>query len=100
MEDHRGGGAVGGGGEVEKSSALGEVRRQLRLAAPLAAGLLLQKVIQTISILFVGRLGELPLASASLATSFANVTGFSLLVKHPFLLVLTRPIQLLFLNRF
>ena len=76
-----------GGGEVEKSSALGEVRRQLRLAAPLAAGLLLQKVIQTISIMFVGRLGELPLASASLATSFANVTGFSLLVTISILIL-------------
>ncbi|RLM80751.1 protein DETOXIFICATION 16-like [Panicum miliaceum] len=81
MEDRRGG-AVGGGGEIDKSSALGEVKRQLRLAAPLAAALLLQKVIQTISILFVGRLGELPLASASLATSFANVTGFSLLARR------------------
>ncbi|CAM0908082.1 unnamed protein product [Alopecurus aequalis] len=30
--------------------------------------------------MFVGHLGELPLASASLATSVANVTGFSLLV--------------------
>ena len=76
-----------GGGEVEKSSALGEVKRQLRLAAPLAAGLLLQKVIQTISIMFVGRLGELPLASASLATSFANVTGFSLLVTISILIL-------------
>ena len=63
------------GGEV-----LSQSKKQLRLAAPLAAGFLLQKVIQTISIMFVGRLGELPLASASLATSFASVTGFSLLV--------------------
>ncbi|XP_066325698.1 protein DETOXIFICATION 16-like isoform X2 [Miscanthus floridulus] len=62
------------GGEVWSES-----KKQLRLAAPLAAGFLLQKVIQTISIMFVGRLGELPLASASLATSFASVTGFSLL---------------------
>ncbi|KAJ1279026.1 hypothetical protein BS78_04G124100 [Paspalum vaginatum] len=70
-------GAVVGGDE--ESSALNEVKKQLRLAAPLAAGCLLQKVIQTISIMFVGRLGELALASASLATSFANVTGFSLM---------------------
>ncbi|WVZ76806.1 hypothetical protein U9M48_024738 [Paspalum notatum var. saurae] len=72
-------GAVVVGAEEESSSALSEVKKQLRLAAPIAAGCLLQKVIQTISIMFVGRLGELPLASASLATSFANVTGFSLL---------------------
>jgi MATE family multidrug resistance protein len=69
--------AVVRGGEV-----WGEAKKQLRLAAPLAAGFLLQKVIQTISIMFVGRLGELPLASASLATSFASVTGFSLLVSR------------------
>lgn len=58
-----------------------EIKKQLRLAAPLAAGLLLQKVIQITSIMFVGHLGggELALASASLATSFANVTGFSVL---------------------
>ena len=59
-----------------------ESKKQLRLAAPLAAGFLLQKVIQTISIMFVGRLGELPLAGASMANSFATVTGLSVLVKY------------------
>ncbi|CAL5430923.1 unnamed protein product [Camellia sinensis] len=29
--------------------------------------------------MFVGHLGELPLSGASIATSFASVTGFSLL---------------------
>jgi MATE family multidrug resistance protein len=74
--------AVARGGEesISSSSVWIETKKQLRLAAPLAAGFLLQKVIQTISIMFVGRLGELPLAGASLATSFASVTGFSLLV--------------------
>jgi MATE family multidrug resistance protein len=33
-----------------------------------------------VSVMFVGHLGELPLAGASLAASLANVTGFSLLV--------------------
>ncbi|KAL6877514.1 hypothetical protein ACP4OV_012729 [Aristida adscensionis] len=78
MENH--GGAGGGGGGGAESSVLSEVKKQLRLAGPLAAGCLLQKVIQTISIMFVGHLGELPLASASLATSFAGVTGFSLML--------------------
>ncbi|KAG8091494.1 hypothetical protein GUJ93_ZPchr0012g21508 [Zizania palustris] len=32
-----------------------------------------------VSVMFVGHLGELPLAGASLATSLANVTGYSLL---------------------
>uniref|UniRef100_A0A453T3X2 Protein DETOXIFICATION n=1 Tax=Aegilops tauschii subsp. strangulata TaxID=200361 RepID=A0A453T3X2_AEGTS len=36
--------------------------------------------LQLVSVMFVGHLGELPLAGASLATSLANVTGFSLLV--------------------
>ncbi|VAI73434.1 unnamed protein product [Triticum turgidum subsp. durum] len=57
-----------------------EVKRQLWLAGPLTAGSLLQNLIQMISIMFVGHLGELPLAGASVATSFATVTGFSLLV--------------------
>ncbi|OVA14234.1 Multi antimicrobial extrusion protein [Macleaya cordata] len=35
--------------------------------------------LQMISIMFVGHLGELSLASASMATSFASVTGLSLL---------------------
>ncbi|KAL6853629.1 hypothetical protein ACP4OV_019658 [Aristida adscensionis] len=73
MENH---GAVDGG---EESSILSEIKKQLRLAGPLAVGYLLQKIIQTISIMFVGHLGELPLASASLATSFASVTSFSLM---------------------
>ena len=59
-----------------------EVKRQLWLAGPLIAGSLLQNLIQMISIMFVGHLGELPLAGASVATSFATVTGFSLLVSN------------------
>ncbi|KAF8721678.1 hypothetical protein HU200_022850 [Digitaria exilis] len=61
-----------GGGE-EESSAVGEVKKQLYLAGPL-------NMVQMVSVMFVGHLGELALASASLATSFAGVTGFSLLV--------------------
>jgi MATE family multidrug resistance protein len=58
-----------------------EVKRQLRLAVPLVAGSLLQNLIQMVSVMFVGHLGELPLAGASMASSFAAVTGFSLLVR-------------------
>lgn len=57
-----------------------EVKQQLWLAGPLVAVSLLQYFLQVISIMFVGHLGELPLSSASLATSFASVTGFSVLV--------------------
>lgn len=59
---------------------LAEVKRQLWLAGPLIAVSLLHYSIQVISVMFVGHLGELPLSGASMATSFANVTGFSVLV--------------------
>jgi MATE family multidrug resistance protein len=59
-----------------------EVKKQLYLAGPLIAGCLLQNVVQMISVMFVGHLGELALSSASIATSFASVTGFSLLVYY------------------
>uniref|UniRef100_A0A0E0A9Y7 Protein DETOXIFICATION n=1 Tax=Oryza glumipatula TaxID=40148 RepID=A0A0E0A9Y7_9ORYZ len=64
----------------EEITASDEVKRQLRLAGPLIAGSLLQNLIQMISVMFVGHLGELPLAGASMASSFAAVTGFSLLL--------------------
>ncbi|CAI9096096.1 OLC1v1032168C2 [Oldenlandia corymbosa var. corymbosa] len=57
-----------------------EVKRQLGLALPLIAVSFLQYCLQIISIMFVGHLGELPLSSASMATSFASVTGFSVLL--------------------
>ncbi|CAL4969903.1 unnamed protein product [Urochloa decumbens] len=65
--------------EEEESLVLTEVKKQLYLAGPLVAGFLLQNMVQMVSVMFVGHLGELALASASLATSFAGVTGFSLL---------------------
>ncbi|XP_044958520.1 protein DETOXIFICATION 16-like [Hordeum vulgare subsp. vulgare] len=64
----------------EHAAALEEAKRLLRLAGPLAAGGILRSSLQLVSVMFVGHLGELPLAGASLATSLANVTGFSLLV--------------------
>ncbi|XP_066372989.1 protein DETOXIFICATION 16-like isoform X2 [Miscanthus floridulus] len=57
-----------------------EVKKQLWLAGPMIAGGLLRYVIQMISVMYVGHLGELPLAGASRANSFATVTGFSLLL--------------------
>ncbi|XP_037463112.1 protein DETOXIFICATION 16-like [Triticum dicoccoides] len=63
----------------EQSLVVIEVKKQLYLAGPLIVGSLLQDVVQMISVMFVGHLGELALSSASIATSFAGVTGFSLL---------------------
>ncbi|XBI83774.1 hypothetical protein VPH35_092240 [Triticum aestivum] len=66
-------------GGPKESLVVIEVKKQLYLAGPLIAGCLLQNVVQMISVMFVGHLGELALSSASIATSFANVTGFSLM---------------------
>ncbi|KAL6646801.1 hypothetical protein ACP70R_015495 [Stipagrostis hirtigluma subsp. patula] len=70
------------GGVEKESLVVSEVKKQLYLAGPLVVGCLLQNVVQMISVMFVGHLGELALASASMATSFAGVTGFSLLVSR------------------
>jgi MATE family multidrug resistance protein len=62
-------------------TARDEVRRQVGLAAPLVACSLLQYSLQVVSLMFAGHLGELSLSGASVASSFANVTGFSVLVS-------------------
>jgi MATE family multidrug resistance protein len=69
-------------GAEEESPAVREVKKQLYLAGPLVLGLLLQNTVQMVSVMLIDHLGELALASASLATSFAGVTGFSLLVTE------------------
>ncbi|OEL13665.1 Protein DETOXIFICATION 16 [Dichanthelium oligosanthes] len=60
-------------------TAATEAKRLLRLAGPLIASFILRNAVQMVSVMFVGHLGELPLAGASLAASLANVTGFSFL---------------------
>ncbi|KAK7314617.1 hypothetical protein VNO77_33144 [Canavalia gladiata] len=65
---------------IEKNEVLEEVKKQLWLAGPLISVSLLNYCLQVISVMFVGHLGELALSSASMATSFASVTGFSLLL--------------------
>lgn len=71
-------GDISGGGTEQ---ILEEVKKQLWLAGPLVSVSLLQFCLQLISVMFVGHLGELALSGASMATSFAGVTGFSLLVR-------------------
>lgn len=58
-----------------------EVRKQVRLAGPLISVGILQYSLQVISLMFVGHISELDLSGASLATSFASVTSFTLLVS-------------------
>lgn len=59
-----------------------EAKRQIWLAGPLIGVSVLQYSLQVIGIMFVGHLGNLPLSGASLASSFANVSGFSVLVGY------------------
>ncbi|XP_061374555.1 protein DETOXIFICATION 16-like [Gastrolobium bilobum] len=65
---------------IRRQEVVEEVKRQLWLAVPLCSVGILQFSLQTISLMFVGHLGTLPLSGASMATSFASVTGFTLLM--------------------
>lgn len=57
-----------------------EVVRQCRIAVPMICVNLLQYSITVLSVMFVGHLGELELASASIANSLAGVLGYYVLV--------------------
>ncbi|CAK9144746.1 unnamed protein product [Ilex paraguariensis] len=54
---------------LNKDEIFMEAKKQLLLGGPLV-----------ISVMFVGHVGELALSGASMATSFASVTGFSFLI--------------------
>ncbi|XBI06151.1 hypothetical protein VPH35_134201 [Triticum aestivum] len=62
--------------------AAAEAKRLVRLAGPMIISCLLQNIINIVSLMFVGHLGELPLAGASLANSVASVTGFRSSYAH------------------
>ncbi|KAG8657570.1 protein DETOXIFICATION 16 [Manihot esculenta] len=62
-----------------KNEILEEVNKLLILAGPLISASFFTFLLQTISVMFVGHLGELALSGASMATSFASMTGFSIL---------------------
>lgn len=66
---------------IQGREVIEELKKQLWLAGPLVSVSLLLYCLQMISVMFVGHLGELSLSGASMATSFASVTGFSLLVS-------------------
>lgn len=63
-----------------RGDVIEEAKKQLWLAGPLIAVSLLQYSLQITSVMYVGHLGELALSGASLASSFASVTGFSVLL--------------------
>ncbi|KAI5012114.1 hypothetical protein ZWY2020_024248 [Hordeum vulgare] len=57
-----------------------ESGRLAALAAPMIAVALLQLMMQLISTVMVGHLGEVALAGAAIANSLTNVSGFSVLI--------------------
>ena len=67
--------AMSWGGYVE------ELKKGSRIAAPMVAVTVLQYLLQVVSVIMVGHLGQLSLSSVAIATSLTNVTGFSLLVS-------------------
>lgn len=58
-----------------------ELKKVTLIAAPMVAVTVLQYLLQVISMMMVGHLGQLSLSSVAIATSLTNVTGFSLLVR-------------------
>ncbi|XP_048134187.1 protein DETOXIFICATION 16-like isoform X2 [Rhodamnia argentea] len=72
--------ASASGNGFKKDEIFSEMKQQLSLAGPLVSVNLMIYCLQVISLMFVGHLGELALSGASMATSFACVTGFSMLI--------------------
>ncbi|XP_059070371.1 protein DETOXIFICATION 16 [Cryptomeria japonica] len=70
------------GDEVKCSGGLvwEEVKNQCWIAGPMVSVNLIQYSMQVMSVMVVGHLGELELSSASIATSFAGLSGFSVLM--------------------
>lgn len=56
-----------------------EIRNILRLSIPVSTGLLLNRMITFISVMFVGHLGPAELAAASLGSSLLNILGLAVM---------------------
>ncbi|KAG8384122.1 hypothetical protein BUALT_Bualt04G0085500 [Buddleja alternifolia] len=56
-----------------------ELKKVSYIAAPMVTVTVLQYILQVVSVMMVGHLGQLALSSVAIATSLTNVTGFSLL---------------------
>ncbi|XP_054781448.1 protein DETOXIFICATION 14-like [Prosopis cineraria] len=65
--------------EKKRSRWIEEVEKGGRIAAPMVAVAVAQYLVQVVSLIMVGHLGQLSLASIAIATSLTNVSGFSLL---------------------
>ncbi|CAN1240144.1 Protein DETOXIFICATION 12 [Linum grandiflorum] len=70
-----------GGGELTWKVFVDEVKRLGYIAGPMVAINLSQYLLQVISLMMVGHLGELQLSSTAIAVSLASVTGFSVIAQ-------------------
>ncbi|CAL5010590.1 unnamed protein product [Urochloa decumbens] len=61
-------------------AAVAEMKRLLRLAGPIAASCFLENAVILMSLMFVGHLGKLNLAGASLAIAITNATGRNIII--------------------
>ncbi|KDP33026.1 hypothetical protein JCGZ_13057 [Jatropha curcas] len=65
---------------ITRDGFLKELKKESCLAAPMVAVSVLQYLLQVVSVIIVGHLGDqIALSSVAIATSISNVTGFSLL---------------------
>jgi MATE family multidrug resistance protein len=74
-------GAADGPWRRQRQLAVAEAKRLLRLGGPIIISCLLMNLLNVVSIMVVGHLGEVRLAGVSLAISLANVTGYIVLVR-------------------
>ncbi|XP_031110374.1 protein DETOXIFICATION 14-like [Ipomoea triloba] len=65
--------------EAGSKGFVGELKDVSHIALPMIIVTVSQYLLRTSPMLMLGHLGELPLSSASIATSLCNVTGYSLL---------------------
>ncbi|KAK8499457.1 hypothetical protein V6N12_011542 [Hibiscus sabdariffa] len=65
---------------ITRAVFMEEVKKVSSMAVTFAAMALLQYLLQVVSLMMAGHLGELVLSGVAIATSFCNVTGFSFLM--------------------
>ncbi|XP_010514270.1 PREDICTED: protein DETOXIFICATION 2 [Camelina sativa] len=63
----------------QSSQVTVELKKVSRLAAPMATVTIAQYLLPVVSVMVAGHYGELQLSGVALATSFTNVTGFSIM---------------------
>ncbi|CAN0913705.1 Protein DETOXIFICATION 7 [Linum grandiflorum] len=56
-----------------------QLKKVVKMAAPMVVVSVAQYLVQVVSLIMSGHLGELSLSAVAVATSFTNVTGFALL---------------------